>query len=221
MGQHMRLVASDGHKLGAYRSDPVGQPRGGIVVLQEIFGVNGHIRSVTDRLAEAGYIAIAPALFDRFAPNHETGYSQPEIEAGRKLLGSFDWEDALLDTRAAQEAIAAEAGPVSIMGFCVGGSLAFLAATRFADLACVVSFYGGQIVRFAEHKPLSPVQMHFGETDRSIPLADVEAIRAKRPEAETHVYPAGHGFNCDARASYEPHSAATAWQRSLDFIGRN
>lgn len=220
MGQFVRLTASDGHEFGAYRADPAGTPRGGVVVLQEIFGVNSHIRAMCDRIAAEGYIAIAPALFDRFVRDFESGYAAEDIEVARQYLVSLDWEALLRDTRAAIDAIAPEAGPVSLVGYCLGGSLAFLGATRFSDINAAVSYYGGQIVPFADAPPLRPTLMHFGETDFSIPLSDVDSIAAKRPDVELHRYPAGHGFNCDERASFEPESAAKAWQRSLDFIAK-
>lgn len=221
MGEQLRLTASDGHELGAYRADPAGKPRGGVIILQEIFGVNSHIRSMCDRLAAEGYVAIAPALFDRFVRDFESGYSPEEIEVARQYLGNLDWELLLLDTRAAFDAIKGEAGPVSATGFCLGGSLSFLAATRFGDLAASVGYYGGAIVRFADAKPLCPTLLHFGEQDYTIAMSDVETVRAKRPDVELHVYPAGHGFSCDERGSFAPESAALAWRRSLDFIAAN
>jgi carboxymethylenebutenolidase len=213
----IRLTASDGFDLGAYRADPPGPARGGVVVLQEIFGVNGHIRSVCDRLALDGYSAVAPALFDRFVPNFQSGYSPDEVAEARKHIGKLDWDAVMRDTAAAADLLRRE-GPVATIGFCLGGSVSYLAAVRLPGLAAAVCYYGGQIVRFADEAPRCPVQMHFGEQDHAIPLADVEAIRAKRPESEVHLYPAGHGFNCDERASFEPASAKLAWGRSLAFL---
>jgi carboxymethylenebutenolidase len=217
VGESIRLTASDGHELGAYRADPKGVARGGVVVLQEIFGVNRHIRSVCDRLAGEGYSAIAPALFDRFLPDFESGYSPEEVAEARKHLGNLDWDALMRDTAAAADLLRRD-GPVATMGFCLGGSVSYLAAARLPDLAAAVCYYGGQIRRFADEAPRCPTQMHFGEQDHAIPLGDVEAIRAKRPECEIHLYPAGHGFNCDERASFEPASAKLAWGRSLAFL---
>jgi carboxymethylenebutenolidase len=216
----LALTAADGHKLGAYRADPQGKAKGGIVVIQEIFGVNHHIRSITDRIAAEGYIAIAPALFDRITPDYQTGYSQDEVAKSRDLAAKRDWPKVMLDTQAAMDAIKS-AGPLGIVGFCMGGTVAFLAATRLAGLSASVCFYGGQIVQFADEKPRCPVQMHFGERDAHIPLTDVETIRKKRPDCEIHTYPADHGFNCDERGSYEPESAKLAWQRMRDWFGKH
>jgi carboxymethylenebutenolidase len=215
MGKPLSLTAKDAHRLGAYRADPEGKPRGGIVVVQEIFGVNHHIRSVCDRLAALGYSALAPALFDRFARDFQSGYSPDEIAQARKLLANVDWAAFVRDTTAAVEALPR---PVAVMGFCMGGTVAYLAATQLDGLAAAVCFYGGQIVKHADQKPRCRTQMHFGEKDEHIPMTDVDAIRAERPECGVHVYPAGHGFYCDERASFDPESAAIAWGRSIRFL---
>jgi carboxymethylenebutenolidase len=220
VGKNITLIAADGHKLGAYRADPAGAPKGGIVVIQEIFGVNRHIRSVCDRLAAAGYAAVAPALFDRIEPGFECGYSQEELTVARKFVQNPDFGAILRDTAAAIPELKS-AGPVSILGFCLGGTVAFQAACNFDGLACAVCYYGGFIAKMADQKPKCPTQMHFGELDTHIPMSDVEAIRKKRPDCDIHVYPgAGHGFHCDERASYNKDAAALAWQRSLDWIAR-
>jgi carboxymethylenebutenolidase len=221
MGRKLNLRSADGHQLGAYRADPVGTPRGRVVVIQEIFGVNRHIRSVCDRLAEAGYVALAPQIFDRVAPNFETGYSEMEVAKAREFIPKLDWGKIVDDTRAAFDALKRE-GPTAIMGFCLGGSVSYLAATKFSGLTAAVCYYGGQIVKHIDDKPRCPVQMHFGETDAHIPLSDVETMRKKRPEAEIYVYPgAGHGFHCDERGSFEPKAAKMAWERTLAFLGRS
>jgi carboxymethylenebutenolidase len=211
------LTASDGHRLGAYRADPAGAPRGGVVVVQEIFGVNHHIRAVCDRLAALGYAAVAPALFDRFQPDFQSGYSPQEVAAARQLAMQRDWDAALRDTEAAVKVLR-PTGSVAVIGFCMGGTMAFLAATRLERIAAAVSFYGGQITGFADEVPRCPTQMHFGEHDEHIPMTDVEAIRAKRPDCEIHVYPAGHGFYCDERASFHAPSATLAWERTLSWL---
>jgi carboxymethylenebutenolidase len=220
LGKQLSLKTSDQHRLGAYRAEPKGTPKGGIVVAQEIFGVNSHIRNVCDRLAEAGYVAVAPALFDRFVPDFESGYSPDEVAHARGFLGKIDWGNMLLDIEAGMTEVKA-AGPVGVVGFCMGGSIAYLAAARLTGLSAAVAFYGGQIVKYADEKPKCPVQMHFGETDASIPLGDVEIIRQKRPDTEIHIYPAGHGFNCDERSAFHEPSAKLAWQRTLDFLDKN
>jgi carboxymethylenebutenolidase len=221
LGKHFTLTASDNHQLGAYRADPAGAPKGGIVVIQEIFGVNSHIRSVCDRFAAEGYVASAPALFDRSERDFQSGYSPDEIAHARKFVANPDFDAMLRDTDAALKDLKS-VGPLAIVGFCLGGSIAFLAATRLSGLKAAVAYYGGRIAAFADEKPRCPVQMHFGEQDQSIPMADVEKIRQKRPDCEIYTYPdAGHGFHCDERASFHSDSAAVAWGRTLAFLQKN
>ena len=218
MGQNIQLMVSDHFQLGGYRADPAGPAKAAVVVVQEIFGVNHHIRSVCDRLAGEGYVAVAPSIFDRTQRNFQSGYSPDEIAAARKFIASPDWGAMLRDTQAAIDAIK-NVGPVGIIGFCLGGSIAYAAATKLSGLAAAVGYYGGAIVRFADDKPKVPTQLHFGEKDASIPLVDVEAIRAKRGDVEIHIYPgAQHGFHCDERASYDKASADIAWPRSMGFF---
>ena len=162
MGHDIKLTASDNFQLGAYRADPGGTPKGAIVVIQEIFGVNHHIRNVCDRLASEGYVAIAPAIFDRTQPNFQCGYSPEEIAEARKFIASPDWAAMLRDTEAAIDAVKGE-GPAGIIGFCLGGSIAYAAATKLSGLKAAIGYYGGAIVRFADDKPKVPTQLHFGE----------------------------------------------------------
>jgi carboxymethylenebutenolidase len=221
MGQNVRLTASDGFQLGAYRADPPAAPKGALVVIQEIFGVNSHIRAVCDRFAAKGYVAIAPAIFDRIEPDFQSGYSPDEVAIARKFIANPDFDAFLRDTQAAIDAVK-PAGPVGVIGYCLGGSIAFLAATRLGGLKAAVGYYGGAIARFADETPKVPVQLHFGEKDAGIPLENVETVRAKRPEIEIHLYPnAQHGFGCDERASYDKASADLAGQRSLAFLDRH
>ena len=221
MGQDIKLKASDGFQSGGYRADPTGTPKGAIVVIQEIFGVNHHIRAVCDRLASAGYVAIAPSIFDRIEPNFQSGYSPDEIAVARKFVANPDWPAMLLDTQAAIDAVKS-VGPIGIIGFCLGGSVAYAAATKLTGLSAAVGYYGGAVVRFADDKPKVPTQLHFGEQDQGIPLTDVDTIKAKRPEVEVYVYPgAQHGFHCDERPSYDKASADIAWPRSLDFFAKH
>lgn len=221
MGQTVTLTASDGFKLGGYRADPATTPKGAIVVIQEIFGVNSHIRNVCDRFATEGYVAIAPAIFDRIEPNFQSGYSPDEVAVARKFVANPDWQAMLRDTQAAIDAVKG-VGPVGIIGFCLGGSIAYAAATKLSGLSAAVGYYGGAVVRFADDKPTVPTQLHFGEKDAGIPLTDVEIIKAKRPEIEIFTYPgAQHGFGCDERASYDKPSSDLAWQRSLAFFAKN
>ena len=218
MGETISLRAADSFGLSAYRAAPPGRPRGGLVVIQEIFGVNGHIRRVADGFAADGFLAIAPALFDRIEPDLQLGYGPADIERGRQLKGQSGTDKALADIDAAR-AKAAEAGPVATIGYCWGGYLSWLSATRLAGLAAAVSYYGGGIGSVADEKPRCPVLMHFGDKDHAIPLSEVDKVRAAHPTGvEVHVYPAGHGFNCDERASFDADSARLARERSVAFL---
>jgi carboxymethylenebutenolidase len=222
LGKHFSLVAADNFKLGAYRADPSGAAKGGIVVIQEIFGVNHHIRAVCDRLASEGYAAVAPAIFDRQQPNFESGYSPDEIANARKFVANPDWGAMMRDVQAAIDD-ANKHGPTAIIGFCLGGTMAFLAAAKLNGLSAAIGYYGGQIAKNADEKPKVPTQLHFGEKDASIPMSDVETIKQKRGgDCEIYVYPdAQHGFNCDERGSYNEPAAKLAWQRSLAFLNKH
>ena len=212
------LSAKDGFQLAAYLVKPERKPRGAIVVVQEIFGVNSHIQSICDRLAENGYVAIAPAMFDRLHPGFESGYTPDEIERAKILMQSFNIETALLDLEAARRQVAT-AGNVGIVGFCLGGSLSWLAATRLKGFSGSSSFYGGMVQQFATEVPKCPVQFHFGADDASIPPDNYEEVQKQHPAAEFYLYEnAGHGFNCDQRKSYAPEAAAMAWGRTLAFF---
>jgi len=221
LGKQFTLSASDAFKLGAYRADPAGTPKGGIVVIQEIFGVNQHIRKVCDDFAKEGYAAVAPALFDRTQKDFQSGYTPPEIEKARTFVAKPDWDAMMRDTEAAVKELSS-VGPVGIVGFCMGGTIAFLGATRLSGLKAAVGYYGGRIVAFADEKPKCPTQLHFGEKDASIPMSDVETIKKKHPECEIFVYPdAGHGFYCDERGSYNEAACKLAWQRSMAFLNKH
>lgn len=221
MGKQFTLSTSDAHQLGAYRADPAGAPKGGIVVIQEIFGVNQHIRAVCDAFAKEGYAAVAPALFDRTQRNFESGYTPAEIEKARTFVAKPDWDAMLRDTDAAIKELQS-AGPIGIVGFCMGGTIAFLAATRLSGLSAAVGYYGGRIVAYADEKPKCPTQLHFGEKDASIPMTDVDIIKQKRPDCEIYVYKdAGHGFHCDERGSFHKESSDVAWQRTTAFLTKH
>ena len=217
MGKMIELTAGDGHKLGAYRADPAGKPRGGVVVIQEIFGVNSHIRSVTDGYAAEGYLAIAPAMYDRVQRNYETGYTQEDIQAGVAIMQKLNWDQTMLDAKAAIDA-AKPAGKVGIVGYCWGGTVAWVAAARLSGLACAAPYYGGAIPNFISEQPKCPVMFHFGEQDHSITLEQAKKVAAAHPGATTHYYPAGHGFNCDQRGSYDAASAKLARERTVQFL---
>jgi carboxymethylenebutenolidase len=221
MGETITLTAEDGHKLAAYRAAPKGTPRGGLVVVQEIFGVNSHIKRVVDGFAADGYVALAPAIFDRVERDFAIGYKPEDIERGRAVRGKLPVEDAVKDVRAAVKALAAERLKVGVVGYCFGGTLAWLAATRIGGVACAVGYYGGGIADTATEKPRCPVLLHWGETDQSIPPEHHARVRAAHPDLPMHVYPAGHGFNCDERASYHEPSAKLARQRTLEFLAKH
>ncbi len=216
MGTTIKLTASDGHAFDAYRADPKTPLKAGLIVVQEIFGVNAHMRAVTDGFAAAGYAAIAPAFFDRTETGVELGYDEPDMTRGRTLRGELGWDDTILDVMAAAEVLK-PAGKIGIVGYCWGGSVAWVAACRL-NLGAAVGYYGGEVVDFKDEKPGCPVLLHFGETDAGIPLSDVDAVRAAQPDVPVHLYPAGHGFNCDHRASYDGESAKLALKRTLDFL---
>src|ERR1700709_1961696 len=221
MGHHITLTASDNFQLGGYRADPSGAPKAAAVVIQEIFGVNHHIRAICDRFAGNGYVAIAPAIFDRLEPHFQSGYEPEEVAVARKFVASPDWSAMLRDSQAAIDAVK-DIGPVGIIGFCLGGSVAYAAAPKLPALTVAIGFYGGAIVRFADDKPKVPTQLHFGEKDTGIPLSDVEIIKSKRPDVEIHIYPgAQHGFNCEERASYGKASADVARQRASEFFAKH
>lgn len=220
MGQHIKLTASNGHTLGAYRVDPAVSPVGGLVVVQEIFGVNQHIRSVCDRFAAVGYAVVGPAVFDRFVPSFESGYTADEIAFARGYLAQIKWTDMIADISAAKSALN-EYGPVGIVGFCMGGTAAFLSACRIPGVSVSISYYGGAIGEFETEKPKCPVLMHFGEKDEGVPLEVVEKIKSNYPEAEVFLYEnAPHGFSCNERPSYRKEAAERAWIRTNNFLVR-
>ena len=217
MGQAIELTAGDGFKLAAYRADPSAKPRGGLVVAQEIFGVNSHIRSVCDGYAADGYSVIAPALFDRYQRGVDIGYTPDDIAKGRDLKGRTQIDAALLDVAAARDALSV-AGKVGIIGYCWGGYVAWMAASRLSGYACTIPYYGGGVLEAGAEKPKCPVMAHFGERDSMIPVDGVRKLAAAHPEAQVFVYAADHGFNCDQRGSYDAAAAKTARERSLAFL---
>lgn len=220
MGQNIQLTAEDGFVLDAYLAEPRGKPKGGLVVVQEIFGVNNHMRGVTDTFAQHGYLAICPALFDRAKKHVELGYTQQDIEAGRELRAAVGWDDPIKDARAALKRVQG-AGKVGTVGYCWGGSVTWLTATRLGGITAAVCYYGGQIAAFKDEKPKVPVMFHFGEHDKGIPMADVEAVRKAQPNQIFHIYPSGHGFNCEERGDYDPASKKLALERTLAFFAKH
>jgi carboxymethylenebutenolidase len=216
MGTRIELKSSDGHGFAAYRADPAGQPRGGIVVIQEVFGLNDHVRGVCDGYAADGYTVVGPALFDRVEKGVELGYRGDDLTRGRELRGALGWDEPLLDLEAAVKEVKS-AGRVGVVGYCWGGSLAWLCATRLG-VDAAVCYYGGQIADFVDESPRCPVMLHFGEKDAFIPNEKVKLIAEKHADLPLFTYPAGHGFNCESRADFHPESARLARSRTLEFI---
>ena len=219
MGTHIKLTAADGHQLDAYFAPGSGPARGAIVLLQEIFGVNSHIRSVADDYAAQGFHVIAPALFDRVQRNLELGYTSSDAAQGMKVARQIGMDIALKDVAASISHARAQWADlkVGVVGYCYGGSLAWLAATRLGP-AAAVCYYGGQIAANAAEMPRCPVMMHFGARDAHIGPAEIEKIRSAHPGLPLFIYDAGHGFNCDQRKDFEPQSASLARQRTHQFL---
>ena len=230
MGENIRLTTADGFELGAYRARPEAAPRGGVVVVQEIFGVNVHIRAVCDGYAEAGYLAVAPAIYDRIEPDAQLGYTPDDVARGREIRAKCDMANVIADVAAAAES-AAEGGPgggpgggkTGLVGYCWGGQIVYVAACRLGDkLTCAAGYYGGGIVPFLGETPAIPLMLHFGTEDASVPLSDAEQIGKTHPEVAIHLYEgAGHGFNCELRAQYHAEAAALALERTLAFFARH
>jgi carboxymethylenebutenolidase len=218
MGEFTTIMARDGHEFQAWLAAPAGRPRGALLVIQEIFGVNSHIRGVTDDFAAQGFTAIAPALFDRVRRGIELGYSSTDMQEGAGYRKQIAPEKALLDLAAAL-AVVKHSGRAGTVGYCWGGALSYLVACRL-PVTCAVVYYG-KVAEYLGEKPRCPVMYHFGGADQSIPPADVERVQAAFPQAPLYVYPgAGHGFNCDQRGSFDPQAATLARGRTLEFLNR-
>lgn len=220
MGQWLELTADDGVRLKAYRADPTAPPRGGLIVVQEIFGVNSQIRALCDGFAADGYVSIAPALFDRYERNVDLGYSAEDVARGRALKARTTTDAALRDIAAALAALAA-VRRVGIVGYCWGGFIAWMSAARVQGLACAITYYGGGMPDAIAEQPRCPVSAHFGERDTAIPLPGVKRFAAAHPEAEVHLYPAEHAFANDQRPSYDPASTKQARERTIAFLRRH
>jgi carboxymethylenebutenolidase len=222
MSENVTLQAADGHNLDAYVARPAVTPIAGLVVIQEIFGVNRHIRSIADGYANDGFLAVAPALFDRVEKNVELTYEGADAQKGMALMQKLNIATALADVDAALSYARHETGKnAGVIGYCFGGLLAWLSATRLhPDVA--VGYYAGRIGNFAAETPAAPVQLHFGKLDTHIPAEQVEKVRVAHPGVEIHWYDgAGHGFNCDMRASYNADASAQARVRALAFLKKH
>lgn len=218
MAETVQLTAADGHQLDAYRADPDGAPHGAVVVIQEIFGVNVHIRDLVERWAAVGYTAIAPALYDRLEKGFETGYEPEDIQKGRELKerANAELDKVMADVEAAVKAVES-AGRVGITGYCWGGFVAYAAACRL-PVQAASGYYGGGIHTIAEETPQCPTILHYGEQDQGIPLSDVDIVRKAQPDVGIHLYDAGHGFHCDRRGSYDPRASAIAGMRTVQLF---
>lgn len=227
MGQWLKLKASDGQELSAYLAKPEGAARGGLVIVQEIFGINAHIRSVVDSYAKEGYVAIAPALFDRIEPDVQLSYDGEDRQRAFDLYGKLDPKTAILDVAAGFQHVAQEGAGAGVVGFCFGGLMAWLSATRGRQTGfepkCAVGYYAGGVGNVAKEQPNCPVMLHFGAEDNHIGKDQIEAVRQAHPEVQVFVYEgAGHAFNRDVDpASFHPGAAALARQRTLAFLGEN
>lgn len=219
MSERITLHAEDGQALGAYVAHPAGEPIAALVVVQEIFGVNAHIRSVADGYALDGFLAVAPALFDRIEPNVELGYEGADMQTARSFIPKLNIDKSLADVSAAVDFCGETGKKVGVIGYCYGGTLAWLAACRL-PIAAAVGYYGGRIAQYAAEAPAVPVMLHFGRQDAHIPAEEVEKVQASHPEVEVFWYDAGHGFNCDARSSYNAIAAQQARTRSLAFLNK-
>jgi carboxymethylenebutenolidase len=222
MSETIKLTASDGHQLDAYVARPSSNPIAGLVVVQEIFGVNQHIRSVADGYAHDGFLAVAPALFDRVERNVELPYDGPEAQRGMAIRQKLDIAKSVEDIDAALAYVRQQTGRRSgVIGYCFGGLLAWLSATRL-NPEVAVGYYAGGIGNFATETPHAPVQLHFGKLDTHIPAEQVNKVQAAHPQVEIHWYEnAGHGFNCDMRSSYNAEAAALARTRALAFLKKH
>ncbi len=221
MSGYVTLKAADGHELSAYIARPQGEAIAGLVVVQEIFGVNTHIRSVADRYAKDGFLAVAPELFDRVERGVELGYEGADMQRALGLMAKLNPEKALVDIAAAMEFAHSETKKkVGVIGYCFGGTMAWMAAARLHP-AAAVGYYAGRIGNYAGETLTAPVMLHFGKQDAHIPAEEVEKVHAAHPEVEIYWYDAGHGFNCDARASYNSQAAREARERSLSFLKKH
>ena len=223
MSEWVELKAADGHELSAYVAKPKGEPLGAIIVIQEIFGVNASIRSVADEYACHDFVAIAPALFDRFGKSIELGYTGDDMKKAFELYGKLNPDTQLLDVAAAYEHIAGTGKGTGVIGFCYGGLLTWLSATRAKalkmNLKAAVGFYAGGIGKVAAEQPSCPMQLHFGADDDHIGKDQIDAVRTAHPDVEIFLYEgAGHAFANEARASYVPAASKLAHERALEFL---
>lgn len=219
MGDLIEIGAADGHRFKAYKASPAIEPKGAVIIAPEIFGVNSHIQQVADGYAGAGYLAIAPQFFDRSERDYEAGYEQTDIAAGIAIIETISFDEVMRDLAACLP-VAQVAGKIAVVGYCWGGTIAWLAATRQTGISASIAYYGGGIPDYLEESPQCPTMLHFAELDKRPDLAQAQAIAQQFPDAESFFYPAGHGFNCNQRASYDADSSDQAFRRTHDFLAR-
>ncbi|MGD0867247.1 MAG: dienelactone hydrolase family protein [Rhizomicrobium sp.] len=220
-GKMIDMKMSDGKTIGVYRVEPKGARRAGLVLIQEIFGVTDHIKETSDSYADEGYEVLAPALYDREAPGFQASYSPDDIQRAIQIARQEHPLDlSIADTQTTINALTAK-GKVFITGYCYGGSIAWLAACRLSGLSAASGYYGSLVPQFAHEQPKCPTILHFGEHDHGIPMEGIEKVKAAHPEVKVYVYDAGHGFNSDRRADYNPAAAKLARQRTLDLFRAN
>ena len=218
MGTTVSIKSSDGHSFDMYIAKPAGQAKGAVVICPEIFGINSHIHSVADQYAEQGYIAGAPALFDRVQRNFIAGYAQADIEAGVAIMQKIPMQSAVADTQAAVAHLRNMHERVAVIGYCWGGTVAWVAAAEIPKLSAAICYYPGGLVAQGELKPKCPTMLHLGENDKSPPADAARTVLAGHPTTMAFFYPAGHGFNCDQRGSFDKTAAEQARQRSLALL---
>jgi carboxymethylenebutenolidase len=217
MQEWITLTAADGHMLSAWEARPASPPKAGLVLVQEAFGVNAHMREVAERFAGLGYHVVVPAMYDRYERGFEVGYGEPEIARGIAMLRGLDWDKALLDIDAARAAVRAVTMKVGIVGYCFGGSMAWLSACRLSFDAAVC-YYGSRIPAHAGETPRCPLIAHFGRLDKGIPLEGVEQVAAAHAQIPIYLYDAGHGFSCDRRPAFDRAAHDLAWRRTTEFF---
>ena len=219
MNELIQVTAKDNHQFSAYISQPLRKPKAGVVIIQEIFGVNTHIKEVTDFYASKGYLCIAPALFDRVEKNVNLNYDETGVTKGRNLKELCD-KNALKDIEASITVVST-AGKVGVIGYCWGGSLSWRIGCQASNISASVCYYGGEIPKLKYLRPKCNVLTHFGEIDKGIPIKDVKIFQKERPEVLSYTYPADHGFNCDYRSQFNKKCADIAHDRTLKFLERN
>jgi carboxymethylenebutenolidase len=222
MGERIKLTASDGFTFNAYRAAPEGQARGGVVVIQEVWGLNNWVRSVVDRFARHGYLAVAPAMFDRIDMGYESeNYGADQFQVIGEMMKKFDPKAALLDVEAAVKAAAA-GGKVGITGYCFGGATTWRAAHAGLGLSAASGYYGGGVPNYIDLEPQVPLEMHFGGKDTGIPLEQIEALKKRHPNVDIYTYDAGHGFcNSDRPDHFDEAACKKASARTLEFFHKH